>query len=399
MENRKRGIALAALLLTVMSLSAQKKFEIKGDVVGAEGQYVRLSYGIGGNAFRQDSSKVENGKFGFKGEINGPTFSYFSFGTEARSREALFSAIIEPTKMKLKLNKDNMADSKLIGSRENDFLAALEARKQPINQQMEPLRAEYQKRSEEYAVASKALKEMEQKVEAMKEDNYAFREKFEPFQQQLGELDMDFIRNNPQSIVSAYLMRFKVSQMSLGEVETIYHTFTPDVQQSTFGQEVANEIKKMRSGSPGSPAYVFAKADINGEQLSLTDFRGKYVLLDFWASWCVPCRKGNPHLIELYNKYKALGFEIIGISDDDRDEKAWKKAVEQDQIQIWKHVLRGLKMNGQNFDRSQDISEHYGIHTLPTKILIDPQGVIVGRYASGAGTDEDLDKKLAEIFR
>jgi thiol-disulfide isomerase/thioredoxin len=120
-------------------------------------------------------------------------------------------------------------------------------------------------------------------------------------------------------------------------------------------------------------------------------------LLDFWASWCVPCRKGNPHLIKLYNQYKEQGFEIIGISDDDSKVEAWHKAVEQDKIGIWKHVLRGMdiekKMKGQS--NPGDISEKYNISTLPTKILIDKNGKIIGRYGS---EEEDLDKKLAELM-
>ncbi|RYG08102.1 MAG: TlpA family protein disulfide reductase, partial [Chitinophagaceae bacterium] len=138
--------------------------------------------------------------------------------------------------------------------------------------------------------------------------------------------------------------------------------------------------------------------DIGGKPLSLADFKGKYVLLDFWASWCVPCREGNPHLKKLYAQYKNKGLEIIGVSDDDSKPYAWKAAVAQDQIGMWKHVLRGLKRVGDTYDRTNDISENFGIHTLPTKILIDRNGKIVGRYGGGGESDEAMDKKLAEIF-
>jgi thiol-disulfide isomerase/thioredoxin len=147
-------------------------------------------------------------------------------------------------------------------------------------------------------------------------------------------------------------------------------------------------------------AHEFTKQDINGQTLSLASLRGKYVLLDFWASWCGPCRKGNPHLKSLYSKYKDKGLEIVGVSDDDRDLAAWKKAVEQDGIGIWRHVLRGLDMEKRmaNQPNPDDISDYYGIHSLPTKILIDPQGKIIGRYGGGGEDDEAMDKKLASIF-
>ncbi len=161
----------------------------------------------------------------------------------------------------------------------------------------------------------------------------------------------------------------------------------------------AEEIKKLESGSPGSKAAAFKAKDINGEQLSLSDFKGKkYVMIDFWASWCVPCRKGNPHLISVYNKYKEKGFEIIGVANDDNAVEAWKKAVAQDKIGIWKHVLSGYKRNASEAEKGEYINERYGIHTLPTKILIDKNGIIIGRYGGGGEDDAAMDKKLEEIF-
>ncbi len=100
---------------------------------------------------------------------------------------------------------------------------------------------------------------------------------------------------------------------------------SPELKQTGFGKEIKEELDGLRGGSPGSVAHVFAKNDINGQPLSLADYKGKYVLIDFWASWCGPCRKGNPHLKSLYAKYKEKGFEIIGISDDDSKPEAWKK--------------------------------------------------------------------------
>ncbi|PRD52006.1 TlpA disulfide reductase family protein [Sphingobacterium gobiense] len=389
-------VAIVALMPTVV---AQKKFQLKGEIGGANGEVIRLTYGQAAKGeMTSDSVTVAEGKFSFEGVIEGSTFGYITVGNrDSRSRN-YFMMIMEPTSMKLVLNKEQLDQSILTGSKEHAKYAALELQKKPIIEEMKPLQDRYSEASTAYAEANKALKALEAKADSLKEESAAIREQFSPYQERMGRIDEEFIRQNPGSVVSAYLLRFKVSSMSLEEVEAYYNAFTKDVQNSSFGQDVWNEIQKMRSGSPGSKAFVFAKEDIHGEPLSLADFKGKYVLVDFWASWCVPCRKGNPHLIDLYNKYKADGFEIIGVSDDDRDEVAWKKAVEKDQIGIWKHVLRGLKRVGNTFDRSQDISEHYGVHTLPTKILIDPDGAIIGRYASGAGSDAELDAKLKEVF-
>jgi thiol-disulfide isomerase/thioredoxin len=142
--------------------------------------------------------------------------------------------------------------------------------------------------------------------------------------------------------------------------------------------------------------------DVEGNNIKLADYRGKYVLLDFWASWCVPCRKGNPHLKELYAQYKDKGFEVIGVSDDDSKPDAWKTAVAKDALP-WRHVLRGMKMTRDgdklNIDRSKDISAGYNVSSLPTQILIGPDGTIIGRYGEGADEHSALDEKLQTIFK
>jgi thiol-disulfide isomerase/thioredoxin len=189
--------------------------------------------------------------------------------------------------------------------------------------------------------------------------------------------------------------------MPLDSLQMYYHRMNASLQQSTYGKELAKEIEKIRAGSPGSIAANFTTADINGQPVTLSDFKGKYVILDFWASWCVPCRKSNPHMIELYKKYHDKGLEIIGIADDDNNHGAWKKAVEKDGVGVWYNVLRGfdLKKMSSGEKNEKDISEKFGIHSLPTKILIDRKGVIIGRYDQGTDEEEKaMDAKLKKAF-
>jgi len=154
-------------------------------------------------------------------------------------------------------------------------------------------------------------------------------------------------------------------------------------------------------GAVGSMASGFETKDINGKLLNLKEFRGKYVLLDFWASWCIPCRKSNPHLITLYHKYSAKGFDIIGISDDDQRQIQWKNAVKQDSTNLWHQVLRGAVTTPDQatIANPDDLHQRYNIQSLPVKILIDPAGKIIGRYGDNDTTDDDLDEALAAIFK
>jgi thiol-disulfide isomerase/thioredoxin len=165
-----------------------------------------------------------------------------------------------------------------------------------------------------------------------------------------------------------------------------------------FSNFNVDACKAQAIGQPGSQAANFTATDINGKSVRLNDFKGKYILLDFWASWCVPCRQASPHLLGLYHKYNAKGFDIIGISDDDTRLQQWHNAVKTDSTAMFHQILRGAgKKSATN---ARDLHKAYNIQSLPTKILVDPSGKIIGRYGDNdTTTDDDLDKVLVAAFK
>lgn len=354
------------------------QFRLNGTIKGQNDGYLYLSYPLEDGTMKRDSAKIINSKFRFTGELPQSTIASLSGKTVSRSvSDPNFTMFfLEPASMSISVVANEFKKATIKGSRWQDEYALLNKSKQAIE--------------DKYSRQLDSLR-----TERDHEKNAAIRERLAPYFDEQNQADYQFIQTHPHSLVSAYMMRFHVDDLPLDSLETYYNHLGELVQQTSYGKEIAAEIDKLKAGSPGHLAKDFTTTDIEGQTLNLSAFRGKYVLIDFWASWCVPCRKGNPHLKEIYSKYHDKGFEIIGIADDDRAEQAWKTAVEKDGIGIWKHVRRGLKYANGNFDRSSDISENFGIHTLPTRILIDPQGMIIGRYGE---QEADLDKKLVQLF-
>jgi thiol-disulfide isomerase/thioredoxin len=378
----------------------QNTFVLKGKIKGQDTGFIKLSYPGADGKFVQDSAAIQNGGFEFRGALNEPVMAYFIGAVKSRGMDDpnLTSFFLEPGNLSMEVTAGDFKNLKLKGSKTQDEVTALNIRKKPYTDQLYVLSSAYDKANAAYIEARKAGKS-ESELEVLKEAANAAKDKMDPFREEMGKLDLEYIKNHPDSYYSAYALRWMVSSLPLAESKTQYAKLSDRIKQSSYGNEIAKEIKSLEGGSPGSPASMFSSTDINGQPLGLADFKGKkYVLLDFWASWCVPCRKGNPHLLSLYGKYKDKGLEIVGVSDDDSAPEAWKKAVAKDGIGVWKHVLRGLKRTATGYDTSSDISAPFGIHSLPTKILIDKEGMIIGRYGGGGEGDEAMDKKLAEIF-
>ncbi|PSL47952.1 thiol-disulfide isomerase/thioredoxin [Chitinophaga niastensis] len=399
----KYCIFTCSIFLLHLNLQAQetKPFTLTGQVAGLQNGYIYLSYSEGENKYHTDSVLSKTGQFSFHGQLSQPLTGRLYLNSKAAmyGEGDVASFFMEPANMQLKVQKGHFSEAKLTGSKVQLEQEELEAERAPVMKKLKPLSKAFDKLNKEY-IAGHRAKKGDAALEPLKTKLDKLKEQMEPYYDEMEKADKVFMDKHPNSYVTADLLRYRVSNMPLQEGEGYYARMSPELQQSMDGKNLRKELDALRAGSPGNPAYVFSKTDINGQPLSLSDFKGKYVIVDFWASWCGPCRKGNPHLKELYTRYKSKGFEVIGVSDDDSNTAAWKKAVEQDGIGIWKHVLRGLDWNKRKtgVENPEDLSDHFGIHSLPTKILIDPQGMIIGRYGGGGEDDDAMNKKLLEIF-
>lgn len=212
----------------------------------------------------------------------------------------------------------------------------------------------------------------------------------------LNQVYYNFFISHPASYVASDRIVYLTSAFSLDTLKKLYHSFTPAIQQSTGGRRLATFIKTREAGLPGTQAFPFVSKDKDGHRLALEDFKGKYVLLDFWATWCVPCRASMPHMAAIYQKYKSRNFDIIAIGDDDTRIQEWLQAIEKDHTTMFHHMLRGVNadMIRKGIFNPDDMDLQYGVQSLPTKFLIDPEGKIIGRYTK----DEPLDAQLRAIF-
>jgi peroxiredoxin len=196
-----------------------------------------------------------------------------------------------------------------------------------------------------------------------------------------------FVKEHSNSIASAYIIsRVVLIRPRLTSVETVYLSLDSSVRETKLGKTIASVIEAIKKTEVGQIAPDFTMSDRDGKPVALSSLRGKYIFLDFWASWCGPCRKENPNIVEAYSKFHSPKFDILGVSLDTKKDK-WEEAIAKDKL-TWNHVsdLKGW---------GNEAGKIYGIRSIPANLLLNKEGKILARNLYG----NDLDKKLAEVLK
>ncbi|REJ84510.1 MAG: AhpC/TSA family protein [Bacteroidetes bacterium] len=199
------------------------------------------------------------------------------------------------------------------------------------------------------------------------------------------EYSTRFINSNMNSLVALSATRFLNQDKNVTLLDDLGSNLDKKYPGNKYVKDYLAVVAELKKLPAGSPAPDFSLPDPSGKNISLSSFKGKVVLLDFWASWCRPCRKTNPYLVSLYNKYKDQGFEIFQVSLDDNAD-AWKDAIAKDGLK-WAHASELKKWNS-------DVVKAYGIEAIPFTLLLDKEGNIISKGLLG----EELDRKIQEAL-
>lgn len=375
------ALGAAAALISACNSRPANQYELKGSIDGADGETIYLLYNVGEDSTVTDSTVIENGTFAFIGNIDCPTQANIYTGVPSWENKAMTSFYLEPAEINVSgLKADDFSGAAVTGSKTQAEADSLNAVIKPIADQLMALRQSMQEADESQRAAIAAKSDSLGKL--------------------YEETQMNFIETHPASYHTADLLRFQTGRMSYEDLKAIYDGLTPEIQAAA--SEVGKELAALEAVQPGKPAPDLVGVNPEGKDTKLSDLKGKVVLVDFWATWCGPCRASLPHIKTLYDKYNKKGFEVFCVGDNDSNPEEWKKfiAESKDGMQNYSHILRGLKTikdaSGKptGYDRSNDQSEKYAVHYLPTKYLIAADGTVIGKIDS----DEELDAKLAEIF-
>ncbi len=370
-------IILALSVCTLAFIPNAGKVKIEGSFqLHDKVEKIYLSYREGGQTVR-DSVQPTGTQFMFEKPISEPTLAYITFRFSAAENEKprfeRMEFFAEPGVIKIDI-KDSLRFAKVKGSKSNEAYVVLQEKQKPFDEKSDALGEKY------YEYRKAGDKEGMQRIEdEMDKINEEVNEK----------VYAPLINENPKSPIALYvLQKYAGYSIDPAKVEPLYKRLPATVQQSTAGKAFNEQIQTAKKTAIGAVAMDFTQNDTADVPVSLSSFRGKYVLLDFWASWCGPCRAENPNVVKAFNEFKDRNFTVLSVSLDQPGKKdAWLGAIHKDGL-TWTNVSDLQFWNNA-------VAKQYGIQAIPQNLLIDPSGKIIAKNVRG----EELGKKLTEVLK
>ena len=365
-------IITSALLFVACNNLKDNEFLISGTANGIEnGKKVFVEIQSETGATVLDTGVVENGKFELKGIITETDLGFVRIENEKFS----VPFIIEKGNITINIAVDSVQNTKIGGTKNNDKFQEFNEKSLVVVKK----RNKYEKNNIARMEAAKKSRDTATINMIVKEHN--------SFQDEMNAISKTFIKENPDAHLSVLLLEnFLMRQyLTPEEVKTYYDGLSKEVTATKSGKKIKEVLESMSAIVIGKPAPNFSGPSPDGKTVSLKESLGKVTIIDFWASWCGPCRAENPNVVALYNEYHAQGLNIIGVSLD-KDATKWKEAIAKDKL-TWTHIS--------NLQQWEDpIAKQYNVQSIPATFILDEKGNIVAKDLRG----DELRAKVAALL-
>lgn len=370
----KKITLLALLTLSIISCNNLKdnEFLISGTANGIEnGKKVFVEIQDENGVIAKDTGVIENGKFELKGSTDNIDLGFIRIENEKIN----LPIILEEGKIKINIVKDSLQKSTIEGTFNNDKFQKFNNESVAILEKVKKFEKENNPKMQKALAAKDTVT-----VNKIKKE-------YQNFQNDMNDYSKTFIKNNPDAFISVLLLEnFLMREyIPATEIKSFYDKLDKKLVNTKSAQNIKKTLDLMLAVVVGKPAPKFSAKSPEGKLISLDESLGKVTIVDFWASWCAPCRKENPNVVALYNEYHSKGLNIIGVSLD-QDATKWKDAIAKDNLS-WIHVS-----NLKYWD--EPIGKQYGISSIPATFILDAKGNIVAKDLRG----DALRAKVKELL-